>query len=72
MLDERFGHCEYATTCPESGGTRASGECLVEPGKADDRRRAVPTRHRLERRVEVGAKIEPATDAMKADDFGTY
>jgi hypothetical protein len=72
MLGERFRHCEYATTRPESGGTRASGECLVEPGKAGDRRRAVPSRHGLECRVEVGAKIEPATDATKADDLGTY
>jgi hypothetical protein len=72
MLGERFGHCQYATTCPESGGTRASGECLVEPGKADDRHRAFPTRHSLECGVEVGAKIEPATVATKADDLGTY
>ena len=57
MLGERFGHCEYAAARPESGGTRAMGECLVEPGKADGRRRAVPTRHGLECRVEVGAKI---------------
>jgi hypothetical protein len=72
MLGQRCRHCEYATTCSESGGTRANGECLVEPGKADDRRRAVPTRHGIERRAEVGAKIEPATDAAEADDLGTY
>jgi hypothetical protein len=72
MLGERFGHCEYATTCPESGDTRASGECLVERAKAGDRHRAVPTRHGLECRVEMGAKIEPATAATKADDLGTY
>ena len=72
MLSERFRNCEYAATCPEGGNTRASGECLVEPRKADDRHRAVPSRHGLECRVEVGAKIEPATDGTKADDLGTY
>jgi hypothetical protein len=35
MLGERFRHCEYATTRPESGGTRAGGECLVEPRKVE-------------------------------------
>lgn len=72
MLGERFGHCEYATTRPESGGTRAGGECLVEPDKVDGCRRAVPTRDGLECRLEVGAKIDPATDVTKADDLGTY
>jgi len=57
MFGQRFGHCQYGATCPESCGARASGECLVEPGKADDRHRAVPSRHSFERRVEVGAKI---------------
>jgi hypothetical protein len=71
MLGERFGHCQYGTSCPKSGDTRASGECLVEPGKVDDRHRAVRSRHSLERRVEMGAKIEPATDATKADDLDT-
>ena len=47
-------------------------KCLVEPGKADDRHRTVPSRHGLECRIEVGAKIEPATYATKADDLGTY
>jgi Glucodextranase, domain N len=51
---------------------RSSGECLVEPSKVGDRHRAVPTRHGFECRVEVGAEIEPATDATKADDLGTY
>ena len=51
---------------------RSSGECLVEPSKVRDRHRAVPTRHGFECRVEVGAEIEPATDATKADDLGTY
>jgi hypothetical protein len=72
MLGERFRHCEYAATCPECGDTRASGEYLVKRGKAGDRHRAVPARHGRECRVEVGAKIEPATDATKADDLGTY
>jgi hypothetical protein len=72
MLGERFGHCQYGTPRPESGGTRASRECLVEPGKADDRHRAVASCHSLERRVEVGAKIETAADATKADDLDTH
>jgi hypothetical protein len=72
MLGERFRHCEYATTCPKIGDTRASGDRLIEPGKAADCHRAVPSRPGPERRVEVGAKIEPETDATKADDLGTY
>jgi hypothetical protein len=72
MFGERFGHCQYGASCPESGGTRASGECFVEPGEAGDGHRAVSTRHGLECRAEVGTKIETAADATKADDLGTY
>jgi hypothetical protein len=71
MLGERFGHRQYATTCPESGGTRASGECLVEPRKADGRDRALALRHRLERGSELRPQIEAASNMAKLDDFGT-
>jgi hypothetical protein len=66
MLNERFVHCQHATTCPESGGTRARGECLVERGKAGDRHRAVPARHGLEYRRRIRDQEVDVPDRLGA------
>ena len=72
MLSEGLRHCKDEAARPQSGGARASGESLVEPSEAGGSDPAVTLRHGVERRIQLGAQVEPASDAAKLDDVGTH
>jgi hypothetical protein len=45
---------------------------LVESGKAGGRLRAIALHQGFERRIEVGAQVEPASDMAKLDNLDTH
>jgi hypothetical protein len=72
MLGESLRDCKDEAARPQSGGARKSGESLVEPSEAGGRDPAVASGYGVERRIEIGAQVEPASDAAKLDDLGTH
>ena len=72
MLSEGLRHCKDEAARPQSGDARTSGESLVEPSEAGGRDPAVTLRYGVERRIQLGSQIHPASDPAKLDDIGTH
>ena len=56
----------------KSACARTRGERSVEIGKRCGRQGAAPTRQGIERRIEAGTQIEPASDVAKLDYLGPH
>jgi hypothetical protein len=72
MLDERLRDLEDAAPHLQTGGIRASRNRAVQLTEAGGRHSTVPSRHGLERRIELRAQTHAASDAAQLDDLGTY
>src|SRR6516162_720569 len=72
MLDEPLRDRQDAARHLQTGGIRVSRKRAVQLAKAGGRHRTVPSRHGLERRIELRAQIQAASDAAQLDGLGTY
>ena len=68
MLGERLRHCKNAAARPQSSGARTRSEGFVELGEAGGRDRAVPTRHGLERYIELVQAL-PQVRRVLVDEY---
>src|SRR5271168_4926360 len=72
MLDEPLRDRKDAAPDLQTGGIRASRKRAVQLAKTGGRHRTVPSRDGLERRIELRAQTQAASDAALLDDCGTY
>jgi hypothetical protein len=72
MLDEPFRDRKDAAPHLRTDGIRASRKRAFQLAKPGGRHRTVPSRHGLERRIELRAQTQAASDAAQLDDRGTY
>src|SRR6516225_12076705 len=72
MLEEPLRDRKDAAPRLQTGGIRASRKRAVQLAKVGGRHRTDPSRHGLERRIELRAQTRAASDAAQLDDRGTY
>ena len=72
MLEEPLRDRKDAAPHLQTGGIRASRKRDVQLAKVGGRHRTVPSRHGLERRIELRGQTRTASDAAQLDDRGTY